>query len=257
MKGKRSQPMKYLITLLIPFSLFSFIDYETHFIKDRNQLSAYGERQDIVMIASTGRSGSTMLTDFLGNSLNALVLKTHLMPPFEQFQGKILFIFSNPDKATESIFHASLMDPKWALHFEHMESSDLKWLEELEALENQTLENNLLCYDALGISKHLNEWLYEKTTPTSPEKATILAIKYENLWDPETVEALKNFLSLETLILPKKKERGLKKEDLSQKELLFRETHNRGTYENPLYPAYDQARRLWEKAPPFQYLYSK
>jgi hypothetical protein len=114
------------------------------------------------------------------------------------------------------------------------------------------LENNLLTYDALGCFAHLETWLHDRTSPSTPEEAQVLAIKYENLWDPETVKAIREFLNLSEFFLPLYINRGTFEQ--FPQEILFKQANNLGTEEHPIYPAYDRARVLWENAPPFEYL---
>lgn len=82
----------------------------------------------------------------------------------------------------------------------------------------------------------------------------ILALKYENLWDPETIDAIRAFLNLDSFSLPSFRERGYDESQLSQREILFKKEYNLGTNKNPKYSAYNQARILWKRAPAFQFL---
>jgi hypothetical protein len=241
----------YLLIWLVPFHSHAV------FIAKRNDLRKYCRRSDIVMIASTGRSGSTMLTKQIQKYLPPhKVLKTHLLPPNRNcFRGKILFIFSNPDQAAESALYKTLHQKHFGEeHFIHVETADRKWLKEIGGPYNQTDQDNLLSYDALGTYEHLKAWLHTRTRPTSPEKAQILAIKYEHLWDEETVQAIRKFLKIPHFHLPHREERGHSNGELFSQELAFKKIYNLGTETHPRYGAYDDARILWEKAPPFQYL---
>ena len=184
---------------------------------------------------------------------NQKILKTHILPPQSDFKGKIVFIFSDPDKAAESALHFTLTDETfWSLHFKHLESSDHAWRDKVGGPANQTVNQNLLSYDALGCHKQLLQWLHQKTTPCEPKDAQVLAIKYENLWDKETLVALQSFLS-SNIQLPARYERGCPKEKQDHREITFRATHNQGTPEHPKYPAYNEARKLWEAAPSLSY----
>lgn len=236
---------------------FCFLCFEAQswvFIDSQSSLKKYENRQDVVMVASTGRSGSTLLSDVMGNSCRGrMVLKTHLLPPLNCFQGKIIFIFSNPDLLAESAFHHTLHSKHFgAAHFCHMETADRNWLHKMKDSTKQSVEYNLLAYDALGIYEHLEKWLNVCTTPCSASDAQILAIKYENLWDPATQEAICYFLSLPSLQMPSKVPRGTF--PLSKMEDNIRKAYNLGTDSNPRYAAYEQARVIWEEAPPFQFL---
>src|ERR1700738_3483663 len=89
--------------------IFAPVYGEDFFISKRGQLEPYYRHKHVVMIASPGRSGSTLLTDLMKKyALKYRVIKTHLLPPDTRYKGKILFIFSNPDKAAESALHLVL-----------------------------------------------------------------------------------------------------------------------------------------------------
>lgn len=224
-------------------------------IRTREGLRYCCGKPQLVIVASTGRSGSTMITRQLDKYLGyGRVLKTHILPPDRKcFKGKIIFIFSNPDKAAESVLYQVLhQEGFWKEHFVHVETADREWQKKISLPQNQTIEDNLLSYDALGTYEHLNVWLHTHTSPATPEKAQVLAIKYENLWERDTVNAIRNFLNTPNFKIPKWEERG--HTDLFPYEIAFKERHNLGTDEDPRYSAYDEARKLWEEAPPFQYL---
>lgn len=243
----------YIIIFYTHICSASAIDF--WFVKTRMQLDAISDNENILLIASTGRSGSTMLYETLLNQTTFIVLKTHLLPPDPSFQGKIIFIFSNPDLAAESALYLALRIPVFGIqHFDHMENSDHTWLDQIQDSTHQTISHNLLCYDALGCGQHLSIWLQEKTSPSNIEEAQILAIKYEHLWEESTIAAIKSFLFLDVLELPKKRARGYQPDQLTQEESNFRSAYNLGTFESPRYAAYDEARVLWEAAPPFQFL---
>lgn len=240
----------FIISYFFLLEGFSFV-----FIQTSEQLDAYSNRQDLVLITSTGRSGSTVLTQSIEKcSLgNFIVVKSHTLPPKPDFKGKILFIFSNPDLAAESILHQIMEDKNFGKsHFLNMETSDLEWKNSLKNIENQTVESNLLCYDALGIEKHLREWLFLRTEPSNRKNAQILAIKYEYLWNLKTQEMIMDFLSLDEFELPEKHQRGLW--SYSEKERELRNSYNMGSEFKPRYIVYDNARDIWKKAPPFQFL---
>lgn len=242
----------FLIKIIVPYQSYA----GAIFIPTKKSLKPYYENPNLVMIASTGRSGSTMLTTQVSKYIpEHYVLKTHLLPPKrEYFKGKILFVFSNPDQAAESVLYMMLHKPNFGRrHFKHVETSDRRWLKKIKSpYKYQTEKNNLLSYDALGIYKHLKVWLYTRTRPTSPEKAHILAVKYENLWDTDVIQAIRDYLEIPSFELPARIPRGHK--DLLPKEARFRQIYNLGTKENPRYAAYDKARVLWQQAPSFQYL---
>lgn len=254
----------YLILLFLPLS---FLSASQIIIKKHKELASYEKREDVIMITSTGRSGSTMM-DALTQKFctGKTVLKSHLLTPKNGWKGKILFLFSSPDKVAESVFHISLNDKYFMhLHFQNMETTDPEWLPMLAQLAkenygkivmnfNQTIEHNLLSYDALGVEKQLIDWLEASTVSAPMEESCILAIKYENLWDEETVEALRQFLGVEKFELPKKKQRGYQGKIVCTNEKFIRATYNLGTEQQPIYAAYDGARAIWEAAPAYQFL---
>jgi hypothetical protein len=243
----------YVLFLLISGSLMAdsseFVSHDDEFMK-------YLDREDVLLIASPGRSGSTLLTSAAKkHAIGYKVVKTHRLAP-KKFKGKILFIFSNPDQAAESALFLTLHFKNWGNpHFSHVFSSDQKWLKKIGGdARKQTLENNYLSYDALGVGKHLKKWLIDAVAPSSLYKANVLAIKYENLWDVETRSAIMQFLSLEHWDLPEKKQRGYLESQLTEEEKSYRKLYNSGSSDNPRYEAYDTARQLWILAPPFQFL---
>lgn len=235
------------------FFLFATFPLCANFIATHEAFDPYKENKDVVVIASTGRSGSTFLTDFIFSAANEkVVLKTHCYPLKTPFAGKILFIFSNPDKSAESALHLCLKEPLFEKeHFIHMEGSDLNFIKGSNKRSSQTAMCNLLAYDALGIEKHLKQWFSLKRAATV-EEANVLAIKYEHLWDEETVTMLSMFLGIKDLSLPEKKARG--QYALFPIEREARALYNKGSVEDPRYEAYEGAKALWESAPPFQLL---
>lgn len=242
----------YLLTCIMPSHGDAF-----SVIAKRENLNRYCGRSDLIMIASPGRSGSKMLTQQIDKyAPRHKTLKTHLLPPDRKcFKGKILFIFANPDKAAESVLFQVLHQDRFGdEHFVHVETADREWLKKIGSPYKQTEQDNLLSYDAFGTYEQLKTWLYTQTKPTNPENAQILAIKYEHLWEEETVAAIRNFLNLPHFKLPPKEERGHSTHELFSHEIKFRQLYNLGTETHPRYAAYDDARVLWEQAPPLQFL---
>lgn len=255
-----SAAMKMMrINVLIIVYLLAWITFPSNshatFIPSKASLTKYNFKTNLVMVASTGRSGSTMLTEHLKHYVPPYnVLKTHLLPPDRNFKGKIIFIFSNPDQAAESALYMTLHKKNFGKrHFTFVETADRLWLKKIGGPYKQTEQDNLLSYDALGTYQHLKIWLYTQTKPTDPKHAQILAVKYENLWDDNTIQAIRNFLHLPNFQLPPKLPRG-HKTNLYSHEKSFRKIYNLGTVDNPRYAAYEDAKILWEQAPPFQYL---
>lgn len=249
------KPKRIMIALLLTCAFIPLHVYST-FISAREKLKEYESNSAVVLIASTGRSASTMLTSQITRyAKQHEVHKTHLLPPDKKFKGKILFIFSNPDLAAESALYLTYNKKMFApMHFRNVETADRDWYKKIGNIENQTEEQNLLSYDAFGIHEHLKAWLYTQTQPAKPLEAQILAIKYEHLWDRATILAIQNFLDLEEFQLPAKIQRGSNNTVEYPQVKTFRKLYNLGTEKDPRYLAYHEARMLWEAAPPFQYL---
>lgn len=247
--------VKRFFYILLYFQFIGLIPLHSEFINTHNDLKSYYDNPRVIAIASPGRSGSSMLTESIRKCSSFVVLKHHLLPPTKNFKGKTLFIFSNPDQAAESALAKTIRSKEFGkAHFEHMETADRKWLRLIGNTQSQTLEHNLLAYDALGCYKQLQVWLHTRTEPCDLPKAQILAVKYENLWEEETQREIRKFLNLNQFKLPAYRERGLSPEKLLSEEVLFRKTYNLGTDKEPIYTAYDKARSLWEEAPAYQYL---
>lgn len=252
MKIRHSVSIGFLICAAFLFAGFYLFE-NPRFISNRKELSEHYGYNNVIQVASIGRSGSTMLSAEIQKCAgNKLVIKSHLLPPSKRFLGKTIFIFSNPNQAAESALHVLLSNPSFGVwHFQNIETSVSSWS---KYLTNQTEANNLLSFDAFGTYKHLKCWLFTRTEPTSFSKAQILAVKYENLWDPETVAAIRKFLGLPNFSPQPFKPRGYSDRKLFPAEKKFRDLYNLGTRENPRYAAYEEAYLLWEQAPPYQFL---
>ena len=235
--------------------ILSIIPLHASFIPTHKALEPFYEEKEVILIASMGRSASTMLKDIIIEANpSKIVLKTHVLPPKPEFKGKILFIFSNPDKAAESALHMMLKDELFGkLHFIHVESSNMTWFDEINDTRLQTLEHNLLAHDALGITKQLRCWLLD-TTVCPIEDAQILAVKYEDLWKQRTIKAIELFLEIDHLEFPTYVPRGYTTQELYENELEYRNHYNLGSWEEPVYSAYDEARKIWEQALPFRFM---
>ena len=194
------------------------------FARDHQALDKYYDREDVILIASSGRSGSTLLC-------SAVRACAPGCTALHRSMGDRVFGFE---------------------HFQHVETADFSWLQEIGDSTQQTLIHNLLCYDALGYTEQLRQWLHTKQ-PTGPKYAQILAIKYEHLWDKATIDAIRRFLDLKIFRLPPQQLRGCSLEEMSELEASIRLHYNLGSLENPRYAAYDEARELWKNALPFQY----
>lgn len=247
--------MKLILPILwVAFCLSLFGD-DFITIDSQEAFNHYGKQGNTLVVASPGRSGSTLLTNiFLKQAHGYRVFKTHLLPPSRKFKGKIIFVFSNPDLATDSVFHLMFESSKWEeWHFHNVETSDKIWYKFHEVLGGPNEMINLLVYDALGIGRQLKDWLNKKVERCSQKEAQILAIKYEALWEIESLEAIRSFLQLPEFTLPEHKKRG-NWEIIYPEEKSLREKYNKGSEEMPIYPAYDIARDLWTLAPKFQFL---
>lgn len=249
----------YLILFCFPlFQARGFIDDFGcgSFIETRDEYDKVFRDPHVIVVASTGCSGSSLLFMTLENfALGKRILKTHCLPPRSTFRGKIFFIFSNPDRTAESALHRSLRSRQFGIeHFRYMETADKDWLLRIKETPNQTISDNILAYDVFGCALHLTSWLYRDTQPCSIENAQVMAIKYEHLWDKETISAMKNFLKVELLQFPLRRNRGHRGKSLSDIERLIRLQYNVGTETEPRYVAYDEARALWKAAPPYQFL---
>jgi len=243
------------LSIFLPYlNLQASSDINGKFLAKRKQLEKCAEYENCILVASTGLSGSTLLTESLKISApKRPVCKTHLFPPIS-FLGKIIFIYSNPDRVAEAALNRSLRSPAFgADHFRHMEDSDLLWLNKVGSTDNQTESDNMLAYDALRITLHLKKWLIDlKRCPA--KVANVMAVKYEHLWDKEVIEEMKKFLGISRILLPTKKMRGHSLHTLNEKERQMRLRYNLGTEKYPRYVAYDEARTIWMTAPPVLYL---
>ena len=244
--------------ICVCFLLWTTIPTTVHakFIRRAEELAPYSKKSDFIMVASEGRSGSTMLTEQLQKYIHPRkVLKTHMLPPPQasSYELKTIFIFADPCLAAESVLHKCLITPGFAnAHFRNMEGADQNWLAKLGGPKGQNAKHNLLSEDVLGVTNQLECWLYKRTKPTTPEKATIFAVKSEDLWNEETLEALRAFIHVPNFELPEYRPRGQYK--LSKMEKYFRKLYNQGTETEPKYAAYERARFLWNIAPSYQYL---
>lgn len=244
----------FFILFAINLNSEEFIITHVEFIKTRERLAKYSEEENVLIIASPGRSGSTLLSSITYYQVKKFrTLKTHLLPPQKNFKGKIIFIFSNPNKATESVFHQMIVKENFAEpHFFNLETSDKTWLKRVGPIKKQNYMTTLFAYDALGIYEQLKQWLYDRTMPCDCCEAQVMAIKYENLWDEEVVSAISEFLMTPKLVLPTKKHRG--GWETTELEKQSKQFYNLGSDEDPLYEAYAKAHELWSVAPAFQFL---
>jgi hypothetical protein len=233
---------------------FSFQINAVPFIAKPESLKKYYNRKDVVLVASPGQSESSQVALAVEKyASDYMAIESHLLPPNKKFLGKIIFIFSNPDKAAEAALHQTMSDENFGgMQFFHIETADANWLKKIGDTTQQTASHNLLSYDALGCYRHLVKWLKDKT-PCSPQEARILAIKFESLGDPLVTNSIKEFLNIDDFVLPDEFCCHVS-EVLSDKELELKALYNLSAPEEPRYKAYDKARKIWEYAPVIQYL---
>jgi hypothetical protein len=237
------------------FSVFYFAKLFPYFdfISNRDKIKNFDFYSSDIICASSGRSGSTMLTSFLELSFpESRVFKTHLLP-LDSFPGKIIFIYSNPHKAAESVLHQFSLSKDFSFfHIRHMESSKIEWHLGLDDDSNNKVVQNILAADFIGYGEQIKEWVYNLEIADF-SNATVMCIKYENLWDKNTLINLANFLGVDSVTLPEQKKRGAFFKDLSIQEVELINKYNIGTKNDPRYKAYDFAFDLWEAAPPFSF----
>jgi len=179
----------------------------------------FGRSEQPVIVASSGRSGSTLLCDAIAQSLvrerfghkvpkfishrlrsSAIafkprlsltesgdfpVLKTHDLPP-TRLPGKCIFIFGNPGDAVRS---ASRL----------VSAAGEIWLQEhLYNLCSHGDLSELFQKDILNYEEQITAW-------TNVKVDNILIVCYEDLWD--RVDEITTFIGMK-LTLPKKRERA-------------------------------------------------
>ena len=171
---------------------------------------------DAIVVASIGRSGSTLVYDAIAKALAAaqpvqipgvtrravrdvawnlartefragICYKTHDLPHglVPQPRLRAVFLFGSALDAAVSVHHAqTTRGPDWVIqHLRHLNAPG-----QIE---------NILHEDALGITAHVNAWATCVNVPT-------LCLRYETLWDH--IDALSEFCRL-TVTLPPKQAR--------------------------------------------------
>ncbi len=227
---------------------------------ERGFVSSYKEYESIcndtnvIVVGSVGHSGSTMLYEAVVESCeDRPVIKTHcLPPPKDRFQGKIIYIYSDPHKSIESLIHKATGTLK--AHMRNMQTGDKELSDELSQGfyddKEMILKQRLLQQDLYGYFVHLDCWL-RRLPICDPEQANVLAIKYENLWEEESIKAIRFFLQDDSFQLPFYRPRG--DYELTAVEINARNAMNLGSKEHPRYKAYDDAWNIWNTTPSIQW----
>jgi hypothetical protein len=244
------------IFAIVFFSFFLPILHskEIAFLKTRKDIENWMNSSNSIVIASSGRSGSTLLFDlFASRKFKKNVIKTHLLPPISLSKAKTIFIFSNPDQCAESSMY-KMMESSWFFfwHVRHCENSIQEWHLELQDSKFTSLDNHPLAKDGLAVAEQIQKWVFS-FPELEIKEANLMCVKYENLWEPATILAIEKFLKIRKLPLPAFKQRGYSDDQLSDFQKQAREIYNYGTKKNPKYHAYDEARELWEKAPAYKF----
>lgn len=173
---------------------------------------------DRVILASSGRAGSTMLCEVIATSIidrkfyfipklvrkaivaysidlipmfdpiisKALVLKTHDLPnPELHKKYKTIFIWANPIDSINSVHRRGTRDGQL-------------WIDEhISNLRGIGNRNELLTNDVLNFQMQMEYWTKQEN---------VLKIQYELLWEHSTVESIEHFLGYK-IKLPKQTNR--------------------------------------------------
>ena len=134
----------HLVLFMFMSMFFCSTAEPARFIPDVEALVPYYGKENVVMITSPGRSGSAMLAEAVAKFRhNGPTLKSHLLRPPPSYIGKVLFIFSSPDKAAESALHTTLRSTAFGKqHFYNVKTSDMQWLAKLGG--NQGAKTSLI-----------------------------------------------------------------------------------------------------------------
>ena len=114
--------------------------------------------------------------------LNGFYYKTHDYPPDNlPANVKLIYMFGNP---MNSAISAHKQINKWGyLHHYHLNSNMYKF------------NNDIFYDDTLLLHKHFDAWYKE-------QNFEFISIKYEALYDTETIEILNRFLGFELNLIP-------------------------------------------------------
>ena len=158
--------------------------------------------QNAIFVAGLGRCGTTVTYNALVASrirsrgffsrfsdvslLNPGVYKTHDRPPnFLPEHVKVIFLFGNP---FEIAISANKMVNEWG------------YLHHYNLCSDKFQPNNSILYeDTLELEKNFDLW-------HRPQSFTFISIRYEALWEKETLDTLNHYLDIE-VNLPTRKPR--------------------------------------------------
>jgi len=157
-----------------------------------------------ILIAGLGRCGTTLVRDTIINSSSYVrskkfvrkiedasfskntVYKTHCYPPISLPKNlKVIFLFGNPVDIVISTYYKI---NEWGrLHHQHLQSDDF--------IPNDSILTN----DTLNLYHQFNQWY-------KYQSFTFISVKYEYLYDKETIKFIADYLEI-PFKLPKFKKR--------------------------------------------------
>lgn len=153
-----------------------------------------------IIVGGLGRCGTNLICDSLRNLgisaysgfldrfdqqkeyISGFYYKTHDYPPdYLPANVKLIYMFGNPMNTVIST-HKKIN--KWGyLHHYHLNSN------------MYTFNDELFYRDTLLLYKHFNSWYKNQSFE-------FISIKYESLYDTETIEVLNSFLGFELNLIP-------------------------------------------------------
>ena len=168
--------------------------------KHFSRKNSYSNFKNAIIVGGLGRCGTTLMCYSLKNSgfpgdliffdrfdqqnelINGCYYKTHDYPPnYLPANVKLIYMFGNPMNIVIST-HKKINE--WGyLHHYHLDS-DL-----------YTFNDEIFYKDTLLLHKHFDAW-YKN------QNFEFISIKYESLYDTETLNVLKGFIGLELNLLP-------------------------------------------------------
>jgi len=163
----------------------------------RNRSSSF---KNVIIIGGLGRCGTQLICKSLKNSgisensyfldrfdkqkeyINGVYYKTHDYPPdYLPPNVKVIYMFGNP---MNIVISAHKQMNEWGyLHHYHLNSN------------LYTFNDELFYKDTLLLHRHFDAW-YKN------QNFEFISIKYESLYNTETIEILNNFLGFELKLLP-------------------------------------------------------
>ena len=143
----------------------------------------YGFKEDAKScVASTGRCGSTIMTEYLiKKTKEDDVFGVHARD-FVEFNGKVIFLFGNP---MNTVISTHRRIPNLELHYEHMGG-------------DYPMRAFRFIRDTLGIEKLFDDW-YRK------HNFKLMTVRYETMW--ENLNKIGYFFDLDFSDFPKKRKR--------------------------------------------------